>query len=333
MVGCVIVKDGKVIGEGRHAKFGGPHAEPNAMAGAEESLKDATLYCNLEPCSHTNKKTPPCAPRIIESGIKRVVISSIDPNPEVKGNGVKLMRESGIEVETGVLEDTGNYLNRFFFKHMSTGLPYVTLKIAQSSDGYITAKEGTQTWITGKESAEYVHSLRASYDAVLVGAGTVNIDNPKLNVRHVEGRNPVRVVIDGMLNSNQDADVFNDEDRNRTMLFCSNQLTNNQVSIFRDKGVKVQQLKTDADGRININDVLSILGKENIISVLVEGGADIFTRFVENNLFDEVIMLTSPLVLGGGIPALKCEFPPILRLFEESQLGNDLKKVFIRSLL
>jgi len=333
LVGCVIVKDGRVIAEGRHEKFGGPHAEANAIASAQEPLEGATLYCCLEPCSHTNKKTPPCAPKIIASGIKRVVISSIDPNPEVSGNGIKMLRENGIEVETGVLEETGNYLNRFFFKHIKTGMPYVTLKIARSSDGFISGNEGTQTWITGKESACFVHELRASYDAVLVGAGTVNIDNPKLNVRHVEGRNPVRVVIDGNLNSNPDASVFNDEERNRTILFCSNKLTNERIELFRDKGIKVYQLDSDKNGRLEVNTVLSILGKENIISLLVEGGSDIFTGFIEKSIFDEVIILTSPLVLGGGVPAFKCEFPSNLRLLEKVQLGDDTREVFISSRL
>ena len=151
LVGCVIVKEGKVIAEGSHEKFGAPHAEINAINSASESVEGATLYCNLEPCCHVRKKTPPCVPELIKNKIKKVVISNTDPNPEVAGNGIEQLRRAGIEVEEGVLEEEGKYLNRFFFKYIRTGLPYVAMKIARSTDGFISAKEGTQTWITGKE--------------------------------------------------------------------------------------------------------------------------------------------------------------------------------------
>lgn len=333
MVGCVVVKEGRVIAEGRHERFGGAHAEPNAINNCPEPLDGATLYCNLEPCSHTNKKTPPCTPLIINSGIKRVVISSIDPNPLVSGRGVELLRNSGIEVETGVLEEAGNYLNRFFFKHIKTGLPYVTLKIAQSADGYITARKGTQTSITGKESAEYVHSLRAKYDAVLVGANTVNVDNPQLNVRYAVGRNPKRVIVDGNLSSNPDAGVFNDEDKNNTLLFVSRNAPRERIDAIKSKGVKVFEMDSGEGGKIDLKEILLKLGQENTISLLVEGGANIFTRFVLENLFDEVITLTSPLVLEGGVHSLNCDFPPNLKKIEENSLGNDLKKVFLNSII
>jgi diaminohydroxyphosphoribosylaminopyrimidine deaminase/5-amino-6-(5-phosphoribosylamino)uracil reductase len=328
LVGCVIVKEGKIVSEGWHAKFGGPHAEADAIAGAAESLEGAELYCNLEPCSHTNKKTPPCAPAIIESKIKRVVISNIDPNPFVSGNGIELLRKNGIEVETGILEEEGNYLNRFFFKYIKTGLPYVTLKIAQSADGMITAEEGKQTWLTGSESAQFVHRQRALYDAVLVGANTVNIDDPQLNVRLAEGRNPKRIIIDGALSSNPGSKVFNDENRENTILFTSYSADNAKVQLLHDKGVSIIRCEVNPEGKISFMEILKKLGEEKIASVFVEGGAQIFTQFIKENLFDELILLQSPLVLGRGVKALNAEFPSKLKKIEENMLGKDKKCVY-----
>ena len=183
LVGAVIVKNGKVIGKGYHKKYGSAHAEVNAINNSTESVAGSTLYCNLEPCSHIKKQTPPCVPLIIQKKIKKVVISNFDPNKEVNGKGIKQLREAGVEVVTDVLEDEGKDLNKFYFKYVKEKLPYITLKIAQSIDGKISVAKNKQTWLTGKESIKYVHKLRSEYDAVLVGAGTIRTDNPQLNVR------------------------------------------------------------------------------------------------------------------------------------------------------
>lgn len=275
-----------------------------------------------------NKKTPPCAPKIIESRIKRVVISSIDPNPFVSGNGVELLRNNGIEVETGILDEEGNYLNRFFFKYIKTGLPYVTLKIAQSADGMITAEEGKQTWLTGSESARFVHHQRAVYDAVLVGANTVNVDNPQLNVRYAEGRNPKRIIIDGALRSNPDSKVFNDEYRENTILFTSQSADNAMLHLLHDKGVLIVRCNVNSEGKISFMEILKKLGEEKIASLFVEGGAQIFTQFIKENLFDELILLQSPLILGRGVKAFNAEFPLKLEKIEEIMLGADKKSVY-----
>ena len=323
LVGCVIVKDDKVIAEGYHEKYGAPHAEANALAKAGVNAKGAVLYCNLEPCCHTNKKTPPCAPAIIESGIKKVVICNIDPNPFVAGAGIKMMRERGIEVVTGVLEDEGALLNRFFFKYIKEKIPYITLKIARSLDGYISAEVRKQTWLTGPESGAYVHSLRARYDAVLVGAGTVNADNPMLNVRLAEGRNPGRIIVDGNLNSSAGAKVFNDEEKEGTILITSVKGDELKLSRLIEKGIKIIQLPADDKGKIELNLILKRLGEENISSVLVEGGGEIFSMFIKEKLFDELIFITAPVNLGGGVKAFNGEIEANLKKIEEFYLGRD----------
>lgn len=331
MVGSVIVKNGKIIGEGWHEKFGGPHAEANALNNAVENTEGAVLYCNLEPCCHTNKKTPPCTIKIIESKIKRVVISNIDPNPFVAGKGAAQLRAAGIEVETGIMEDEGRYLNRFFFKYITTGLPYVTLKIAQSMDGKITEEKGKQTWLTGKESAEFVHSQRALYEAVLVGANTVNIDDPQLNVRLVTGRNPKRIIIDGRLASDINAKVFNDDLRGNTYLFTAENSAKDKIELFHSKGIKIFPMHSGSEGKFSMAEVIKLLGTEGISSLLIEGGSEIFTQFIKENLFDEIIILQAPVTLGKGINAFNGQFPPNLKKISQEMLGKDKKTVYLNT--
>jgi diaminohydroxyphosphoribosylaminopyrimidine deaminase / 5-amino-6-(5-phosphoribosylamino)uracil reductase len=328
LVGAVIVKDGKIISEGWHEECGKAHAEADAITNAKENLTGATLYCNLEPCCHTNKKTPPCVPKIIESKIKRVVISNIDPNPFVAGKGIEQLRNASIEVTTGALSEEGKELNKFFFKYISKKLPYVTLKVAQSLDGKISEEEGKQTWLTEEESSRFVHSQRATYDAVLVGRGTVNIDNPQLNVRHVNGRNPVRIILDGNLISNIESNCFNNGEAKNTWLFVSKNIENERVDKFAEKGVRIFRFGADNKNVISIKTVLEKLASENISSVLVEGGQKIFSEFVRQNLFDELVILQAPQILGNGLPAFDGINRIPLNLFSVKKLGNDVKYVF-----
>ena len=207
LVGCVIIKDNKIIGAGYHQKFGEEHAEINAINSSAESVEGSTLYVNLEPCRHHGKTTP-CVDRIIKEKIKRVVIGTLDVNPLVSGNGVKALKKAGVDVKVGVLEKECFELNKFFFKYITSKLPYVTLKASQTLDGMIADKNKNSEWISSKESIKYVHWLRASYDAVLFGSDTAKIDNPKLTVRMVEGRNPYRVVLDSNLNLKTDLYLF-----------------------------------------------------------------------------------------------------------------------------
>lgn len=329
LVGAVIVKDGKVISEGWHAEYGAPHAEADAIAKAGQDLTGATIYCNLEPCCHTKKKTPPCVPAIISSGIKKVVISNVDPNPQVSGEGIKQLQDAGIEVEIGVGEEEGNELNKFFFKHIETGLPYVMLKVAQSLNGMITYEGGRQTWITGTEAGEYVHKLRSEYDAVMIGANTVLIDNPQLNVRHVQGRNPKIVVIDRDLKTPLESRIFSSD--NKVILFTSDKAGKEKTALFENKDVDVIRLTVNEDNHLDLAEVLKKLGGMKIASVMVEGGAGIFSRFIEKDLYDEIVLLVASKVFGKGLNAFSFEGTKELKLKEIDKLGDDIRLVLTKA--
>ncbi len=323
LVGCVIVKDDKILSTGYHEKYGSFHAERNAILNSEQDISGATLYCNLEPCMHTDKQTPPCAQLIISSKIKRVVISTVDSNPKVNGNGIKLLREAGIEVTTSVLGKEGRELNKFFFTSMETGFPYVTLKLAVSRDWKITGEKGKQTWLTGNESKKFVHEQRSVYDAVLVGANTVNIDNPQLTVRDVDGKNPKRIILDGNLSANLESALFADSS-NRNIVFCSNSADEKRKSAFREMGVTLIELELVRDSLLDLSDMLRKISSLKINSVLVEGGAQIFTQFIEQGLFDELFILMAPVHLGTGVDVIPADEIENLELIKETNLGKDI---------
>lgn len=329
LVGSVIVKGGKVISEGWHKEYGGLHAEANAVKDATADLDGATLYCNLEPCCHTNKQTPPCTPLIINSGIKRIVISNIDPEPSVAGKGVSELKNEGIEVTTGILEKEGKYLNRFYFKRVIANHPYVTIKIAQSLDGKITSQLNKKTQITGKKAVEFVHQQRAVYDAILVGANTVRIDNPRLDVRFVKGRNPLRIILDSDFISPSDAAVFNNRDQDKTWLITGKNSNKNKISELRKKGVKIVNLPFDESGIINIDTLLEYLGSEKINSLFVEGGANVFSNFISSGLFDDIFLLQAPVLFGKGLDSNSVKSDDLVELELDSveKLGNDIKVI------
>ncbi|NOG46237.1 MAG: bifunctional diaminohydroxyphosphoribosylaminopyrimidine deaminase/5-amino-6-(5-phosphoribosylamino)uracil reductase RibD [Calditrichaeota bacterium] len=320
LVGAVIVKDGRIISEGFHAHFGGLHAEAMAIKTAKESLVGATLFCNLEPCCHTNKKTPPCLPLVINSGIKRVVLSNSDPNPNVSGKSIKQMRDAGIEVVENILKNEGQELNRFFFKHILESKPWVTLKIAQTLNGMISKNKGAQTWITGAESGKFVHKLRAEFDAVLIGAGTVRSDNPQLNVRHVDGKDPVKIVIDGKLSSDPEAKTF---EAGTTWIFHNPSSEGSKSNWLQKANVRLFECEEDNHRRISIKDVLRQLGNEGINSLLVEGGQNIFSQFVSQQLFDEIIILQAPVFFKSGTSSIQLKNDFELSIYESGILGED----------
>jgi diaminohydroxyphosphoribosylaminopyrimidine deaminase/5-amino-6-(5-phosphoribosylamino)uracil reductase len=333
LVGSILVKNGNVIGEGWHKKIGKEHAEVNAVKNATEDVSGSSLYCNLEPCCHTNKKTPPCVPFIIKNRIKKVVISNLDPNPEVNGQGVKQLSAAGIEVITGILEDEGNEVNKFYFKFVKEKLPYVTLKIAQSIDGKISLSSKEQTWLTGKESVKFVHKLRSEYDAVLVGAGTIKTDNPLLTVREVKGRNPKKIIIDGKLSISTNSNVIKFARSIETLVFTSTASDKKKIKALIGKGVKIIQLKTNKNYRIKFGSVLKELVNQKITSVLVEGGSEIFSQFIEKELFDELIILQSPKILGKGIGYNNFQIMKNLQLMDLEKLGEDIKLIYRRNTL
>ncbi|MGB5289656.1 MAG: bifunctional diaminohydroxyphosphoribosylaminopyrimidine deaminase/5-amino-6-(5-phosphoribosylamino)uracil reductase RibD [Ignavibacteriaceae bacterium] len=332
LVGAVIVKNGKIIGEGYHKKYGGAHAEVNAIRKVGRDVAGSTLYCNLEPCCHTNKQTPPCVPLIIRSKIKRVVVSNLDPNKEVNGKGIGQLKESGIKVTTGILENDGKELNKFYFKYAEEKLPYVTVKVAQSSDGKISVSKNKQTWLTGKKSIKYVHKLRSEYAAILVGAGTVKIDNPLLTVRETKGRNPIRVIIDGKLSIPISSKVINCPDPQNTFIFTSYSASKRIADKLSNKGVRIFRLRTSKQNQLSIKSVLKVLAKQKITSVLVEGGAEIFSQFLEKNLFDKIIILQSPKILGRGIIAFDTKKLKKNQLSNIEKIGEDIKFTYRKNL-
>jgi diaminohydroxyphosphoribosylaminopyrimidine deaminase / 5-amino-6-(5-phosphoribosylamino)uracil reductase len=293
LVGAVIVKDGKIIGEGFHRKAGTDHAELAAIKNATESCEGATIYVNLEPCCHTNKLTPPCAQRLIQEKFKRVVISNIDPNPAVSGNGVELLRAARVQVDTGLLSEEGERLNEVFFLAQRKKRPFVHLKLASTLDGKIARLDGESQWITGPEAREYVHVLRSQSQGVIVGAQTLRLDNPKLNVRTpgYAGPQPARIIFSRSGDLPSDSHLFQDELKEKTLLYTqrpSKLLPPSQV-------IEVN----------NLEEALADLFSRKIISVFLEGGSHLASEFFKANLVDRVSLFLNPSFLGSGIPSLQ----------------------------
>ncbi len=330
LVGSVIVKETKIVSAGYHERFGQAHAEINAINNAHESLKGTTLYVNLEPCSH-HGKTPPCVDAIIKSGIKRVVIGTLDVNPFVSGKGVQKLVSNGIEVKVGVMEKECVELNKFFFKYIKSKIPYVALKTAQTLDGKIADLGGDSKWITSEPSRRYVHLLRSKYDAVLVGKKTVEIDDPSLTVRLVEGRNPFRIVLDSSLKLKLSCKIFNCTDANTIIVTSAKSKTNiNKIKNLTARGIKLLFAKSNTNGEINLKSALKEIGKLGISSILVEGGSGIFSSFVRQDIFDEINTFISPKLLGNGIPVFgdlnirNINKAKTLRISSFEKIGEDL---------
>ncbi|MDG5766844.1 bifunctional diaminohydroxyphosphoribosylaminopyrimidine deaminase/5-amino-6-(5-phosphoribosylamino)uracil reductase RibD [Balneolales bacterium ANBcel1] len=308
LVGCTIYsRDGDLIGEGYHERYGKEHAEINALNSIRDrsDLIDATVYVTLEPCSH-HGKTPPCALELARYPLKRVVVAMRDPNPKVNGDGLRIMREKGIAVETGLLEDEAMRLNETFLFNIRFGKPYVILKVAQTLDGYIAAPDGDSRWITGTSARKMVHQWRSEYDAVLIGRNTALMDNPRLTVRHVSGRQPRRIVIDGPGTLPDDLHLFSDIHEEKTIrVTCGNRpsgfekdpaLSLLQPDTFRGKTLNV----TELEGHANLEQVISEAGALGITSILVEAGNHLASALVRQNLVDKLHLFIAPKMLGGG---------------------------------
>lgn len=304
MVGAVITSNNEIIGEGFHEKYGNEHAEVNALKGLGNNMEGASLYVTLEPCS-IHGKTPPCTDAILASGIRRVVIAMKDPNPQVNGEGIRLLEEAAIEVEVGLLEEKAGRLNEKYIKYASTSVPWVTLKAAQTLDGRIADLNGESKWITGESSRKAVHSLRAMHDAVLVGAGTVLKDDPELTVRNVEGKSPLIVIIDEDLAAGLNSKIYQVKTDAATILFTSTKNSQEKIDIFSDNGVKVITYE-ESDG-LDIGWMLRKLGSLGISSLLVEGGSKIFSSFLSSDSVDRYIFFVNPSLMGNGLAAFESE--------------------------
>lgn len=308
MVGCVIVKDGKVLGEGWHQKFGGLHAEPNAVSDVkdEADIKGADVYVTLEPCSHFGK-TPPCAELLVKHAPAKVIICNLDPNPLVSGRGISLLEKNGIGVETGLLEEKGRFLNRRFFTFMEKKRPYVILKWAQTIDGYIARENYDSKWISGELSRKEVHLWRSHEAAIMVGTNTAIYDNPKLNVRWVSGENPVRVVLDRNLQLSKGMNLF--DQSQVTLVYNAKE---NRADEY------IQYVKIPF-GEGMIEALLEDLYKRKILSVIIEGGAKLLNTYINADIWDEARVFTGPEEFGNGIKAPELTIKPV----ESRNIGED----------
>jgi len=308
MVGCVIVsKKGELIGSGYHEKYGEAHAEVNAVQSVKnkKSLEEATVYVTLEPCAHYGK-TPPCSSMLSKLPISRVVVAHLDPNSKVNGAGLSELRNAGISVTESVLKKEAEELNEFFIHHQTFGRPFITLKIAQTADGFLSAADGDSKWISSKESRKLVHKWRCIYDAVLVGRTTAITDNPTLTVRHVNGRQPKRIVIDGPYELPKELSLFSDKFEEKTIIITWNKkasatdadpmLKLMQQNYFRGEVIQVAKNKD----HIDLKQAFKELGLRGINSVLVEGGQQLSSALLREGLVDKVELFIAPKLLGAG---------------------------------
>ncbi len=312
MVGCVISSDDKIIAKDYHHQYGQEHAEINALNQIGHKAENCKLYVTLEPCSH-HGKTPPCINAIIKAGIKKVYVATLDPNPLVSGSGVKLMKENGIDVEIGLLENNAIEVNRGFFKRMKTGLPFITSKIAMSLDGRVAMRSGESKWITSEASRADVQILRSQNQAILTGSGTILNDNPMLTVRNKKLQSkPLRVIIDS-----------------------SNSITDKSLNIFSSDSETLILNPTNSkilkNGKIDLKSALIKLGEMGINNVLLESGSGLNGAMMESSLIDEFIIYTAPVILGSDaqammeLPFKKMSEKISLNILELTQVANDLK--------
>ena len=297
-VGCVLVKERTVVGWGYHRRYGGPHAEVEALRMAGDKASGATAYINLEPCSHQGK-TPPCAPQLAGAGIKRVVTGMRDPNPKVNGAGLACLEEAGIQVLAGILENECKWLNRGFIRTMTLDRPWVTVKAAMSLDGDVALSGGESKWISGPLSRSKAHLLRSEHDAVLVGVGTVLADDPELTVRLVEGKSPLRVVLDTQLRTPPGSKVVGD---GKCLLLAGMDASPERASALERRGARILRLPSDEKtGHPSVEQVLSALASEGISMLLVEGGSSVISAFIKATMVDEYSLFVAPVLLGRGL--------------------------------
>ncbi len=332
MVGCVLVKDGSVVGEGYHRAAGLPHAEAEALTAAGAAARRATAYVSLEPCAHVGR-TPPCSKALIEAGIQRVVAAVQDPNPAVSGRSAAEFAAAGIRVDAGLMEAEARELNRAFFHFHVTGMPFVTLKAAMSLDGKIATRTGDSKWITSEAARRYVHRLRAQSGAVLCGIGTVLADDSLLTAR-IPGvpRQPLRVVLDSDLRTPPESRLARTAAEVPTLLAVARGAAGERAQELRALGVEILGLPRDASGRVLLQPLLEELGKRGIISVLVEGGGETHAAFIEQRLFHRMMWFVAPKIIGGrsapssveGTGAEMMEMAARLQRLKVRRIGPDL---------
>ena len=297
MVGAIIVKDGKVIGEGYHKRYGDNHAEVNAFENSTEDVTGATMYVTLEPCAHYGN-TPPCAKRIVEEGIKRVVIGVLDPNPLVAGKGVNILKDAGIDVVVGVLEEKCRKINEVFMKYIETSRPFVLMKYAMSLDGKISTVTDKSKWISCEESRRDVHKLRNNLSAIMVGINTVIKDNPMLNCRIEGGNNPIRIIVDSKLRIPLDSNIVNSSDKIQTIVATTDKADKDKIISLKEKDIEILIIESK-DDRVDITKLMDKLGEKKIDSILLEGGSELNFSCLQEGIVDKVRIYIAPMILGG----------------------------------
>lgn len=315
VVGAVVVKDGKVVGKGYHEAVGTPHAEVNAIDDAGTQAKDATLYVTLEPCNHTGR-TPPCTEKILSAGIVRVVVAMNDPNPDVRGGGNAYLETRGIPVTSGICEAEARQLNEVFVKYVQTKRPFVTLKCAMTLDGRIATKTGDAKWVSGEASREYVHQMRHAADGIMVGIGTVRSDDPSLTTRleNVEGRDPIRIILDTRLSISENAKVLHLDSPAETLIVTGPSPSDEEISAIENRHTRVVKAGLKAD-RIDLDALMDQLGEMGITSILLEGGGTVAASALKAGIVDKICFFYAPKILGGddGVPVCRGTGPELMR--------------------
>jgi diaminohydroxyphosphoribosylaminopyrimidine deaminase/5-amino-6-(5-phosphoribosylamino)uracil reductase len=330
LVGAVVVKNGRIIGKGWHGYYGGPHAEVEAIRDCNESIEGATMYVNMEPCSHYGK-TPPCVKAIIEAGIKHVVIGMEDPNPMVAGKGIEFLKLNGVRVARNIMHDEAIKLNEMFVRHVSTGLPFCTMKTAMTMDGKIATATGSSKWITGSESRNRVQQLRFDHTAILVGVGTVVKDDPRLTLRAEEKRgNPyIRIIVDSRLRIPIESGVLHQEknDGMRTIILTTENCSKEKKRKIEELGVEIVVIE-NFNGRVDLKKAFKVIGEMGIDSVLLEGGAELNYSALSSGLVDKVVAFIAPKIFGGREAKTPVGGDGITDIKRSIRLSNPSVKIF-----
>jgi len=298
LVGCIIVKRGKIVGRGYHKKYGEAHAEINALKAAGKKANNATMYVNVEPCSHWGK-TSPCTEKIVEAGIREVVVGMEDPNPLV--DGYKELKFRGLKTRIGILRDKAKKLNEVYIKYMKTKKPFVILKLAMSLDGKIATSTGDSKYITSTAARKYVHQIRNDVDAVMVGINTVIRDNPLLDSRLVKGKNPIKVIVDSTLKIPEKAKVLNDP--SKVIIATTNKASKNKIDKLHQKGATILILKPKK-GLVDLKELMKELAKSDIASIMIEGGAELSGSAIKDGIVDKIMMFTAPKIIASYLNIL-----------------------------
>lgn len=334
LVGAVVVKNNEIVGKGYHKFYGGPHAEVYALKEAAEKAIGADIYVTLEPCSHYGK-TPPCVEAILKAGIKRVIISIVDPNPLVAGRGINFLRENGIEVVTGVLEEQSKALNEIFIKYITSKVPFVILKTAMTLDGKIATVTGASRWISGEESREFAHKIRNKVMGIMVGIGTVIKDDPLLTTRLKEEncKSPKAVIIDSKLRIPLESKILGTLNEREIIIACTEAFNNEKKAALEEKGVKIIVTSKDENDKVDLKYLIKELGKLGIDSVLLEGGGELNFSALNSGIVDKVICFIAPKILGGQSAKTPIEGKGIEKIEDAIKVNNITYKTMGNDLM